>query len=204
MPASAPTGEVRLAADQEAPPTASAPVSQPEAAQRLRQAALRFAAMGDDKLALARLNEARALDPHDPLLLLKLGETHERLGQYDESSGAFEELRTLRPDDPDALAGLARSAVARGRYPEARDHLRRVLQLQPDAGEFWLYYGDVEHKLGQRERAVEAWQKALDHSAADLALRDKASERLRFLGRKAGSPGSKTTNAWPAPQPHRP
>jgi predicted TPR repeat methyltransferase len=59
--------------------------------------------------------------------------------------------------------------------------LQTLLRLSPESGRFWLRYGDVLHKLGRTDEAVDAWDRVLDVRDAVKVDRTKARERLNYF-----------------------
>ncbi|NUQ50851.1 MAG: tetratricopeptide repeat protein, partial [Phycisphaerae bacterium] len=135
----------------------------------------------------ARLREAVALWPGSSDLLASLGGVQLRARRLDQASHAFQRALQLDPKHRAALEGAALVGVAQNRYPEARDHLRKLLELEPRAGRFWLHYGDVEHRLGQRRSALDAWRRVLSLESDESDLRSRALRRLSlFAGDAVG------------------
>ncbi|MBW7905134.1 MAG: tetratricopeptide repeat protein [Phycisphaerae bacterium] len=156
-------------------------------AQALLGKALEFERRGEPELAAARLREAVALWPGSSDLLASLGGVQLRARRLDQASHAFQRALQLDPKHRAALEGAALVGVAQNRYPEARDHLRKLLELEPRAGRFWLHYGDVEHRLGQRRSALDAWRRVLSLESDESDLRSRALRRLSlFAGDAVG------------------
>jgi tetratricopeptide (TPR) repeat protein len=170
----------------------------------LRELAQRFMRDGQYVLAAARYEDALALTPADPDLLVDLGSALYRANRYDTAQLRFDEALTAAPDHVGALEGLALVAATQKRYAQAREYLQRLQQLQPDSASVWLRSGDVEHKLGHAAAARNAWERVLQARTSDPLLRAKAQRRLEYFG--AGPPSaapSETESAWPvsSPQP---
>lgn len=166
---------------------ASAP-SQPEThpnragQEYLRRLATRFMLEQRYDLAAARLEDALATSPNDADLLVDLGSALYRSGRYDDADVRFNKALEARPDHTGALEGLALVAATQKRYPQARTHLQHLLRLMPESGRTWLHYGDIEHKLGNVDLALEAWERVLELDDAEDSSRQKAEKRLRYFG----------------------
>ena len=138
------------------------------------------------QLALARYDQARRLlsqalelAPDDPGLLAALGTVWLRSGQRDKAEEILSQaLAHGRP--PEALEGLALIAALRHDWPTARQRLRELLELQPRSALVWLRLGDIEHRMGRKAAARDAWQRART-LAREKALKKRAEERLRLL-----------------------
>jgi hypothetical protein len=150
-------------------------------AQALLEKALDFERRGEPELAAARLREAVALWPGNSDLLASLGGALLRTRRLDQASRAFQQALELDPKHRAALEGVALVGVAQNRYPDARDHLRKLLEQEPRVGRFWLHYGDVEHRLGQRQSALDAWRRVLSLESNESDLRSRALRRLSLF-----------------------
>lgn len=150
--------------------------------ERLRRRARERIEAARYEQALALLKRARSLDPDDPETLATLGTLWLRMGKRDQARPLFERALRQQPDSTQALEGLALIAALQHDYPQARRHLLRLLEIKPDAAEMWLRLGDIEHRLGRRDAADRAWQRAaaLAHES-DIA--DRARRRLQLLAR---------------------
>jgi MSHA biogenesis protein MshN len=78
--------------------------------------------------------------------------------------------------------GLEASLLAReGRHQEAINLYRQLLRLQPDHGRWWLGLALSSEKLGQRQQAVDAYQKALASSGLTQKARAFVQQKLASL-----------------------
>jgi len=175
--------------------------------RRLRAAAAIFLSQGQYDLAAARLEDALALSPPDPDLLVHLGYVLHRLGRYDQATQRFESALKLLPDYAEALEGLALVAATQKRYALAQQYMQHLQRLRPESGQVWLRSGDIEHRLGNLPAALAAWKRVLTVSQADAELQQKARRRLEYfgLGVKTGDrlPSSTSPTWLNASEPHR-
>lgn len=155
--------------------------------EHLRTLAGRFMSEGRWALAAARYRDALELSPDDADLLVDLGSAEYRLGRYDDATGRFRAALDALPNHIGALEGLALVAATQKRYPQAREHLQHLLELVPDSGANWLRYGDIQHRLGNTPRALDAWQRVLRLNG-DADLQNKAQRRIEFFGHKSDAP----------------
>jgi len=156
--------------------------------RRLRELAAGFIATGRYSLAIARLEDALRLAPDDVDTLAELGHVLVRLQRYEEADARFAQAVQLRPDHLSALDGLALVDAARKRYADARVHLRELLRMHPESGAHWLRLGDMAHRVGNGDEALEAWEKVLSIPGADEELRAKVRRRLEYFGRPTHRP----------------
>lgn len=151
----------------------------------LREAALRYLREGRLGLAEARLRDALERAPQQTDLLIDLGTVLYHAKRYDDAGSWYQRASGLEPNHLGAIEGLAVVAATQRRYPEARQHLERLLTKQPDSGLTWLRMGDVEHKLGRADAAVEAWRRAANASDSSRDVRSRAEVRLQRFGAPA-------------------
>lgn len=179
---------VKLALDANAVPDTPPDVDDRPQLQKLRELGGRFMSEGRYALAAARYRDALDLTPDDPDLLTDLGSALYRLGKYAPAHEHFAAAADLTPNHVAAIEGLALVAATQKRYPEAREHLRTLLKLMPESGKTWLRYGDIEHKLGNTYRAINAWDHVLELPTPDDEVREMARRRLDYFrpGRPAG------------------
>jgi tetratricopeptide (TPR) repeat protein len=107
------------------PPTqlAGMPESTPsERALALAEAASFDFALGDESAALAKLEEAVAVDASCFEAWLAKAEVHFSLRQFDEALAAGEQALVLRPKDIHIHTSLSRIWMERGDKPKAEHH----------------------------------------------------------------------------------
>ena len=179
VPPDPPTAQAEPAVAAPPPPL---PEMESPRVQKLRTLADQHLAAGRYGLAEARLNDALDEAPGDPDVLLSLGEVLFRAKRYSDAERRFRTALEHSPDNERALEGLALVANTARRYPEAREHLQRLLRQRPAAGHTWLRLGDVEHRLGRRTEAVDAWRKAVEMTDAKSDIHAWAQDRLRLFG----------------------
>jgi tetratricopeptide (TPR) repeat protein len=74
-------------------------------------------------------------------------------------------LRTVKaePENPTYLDTYAWILFRLHRYEEAKEYIDRTLKNDPDSAFVLLEHaGDIYYHVGNKEKAVELWQKALD------------------------------------------
>ncbi|GAC1437548.1 MAG: hypothetical protein NVSMB68_09460 [Thermoanaerobaculia bacterium] len=114
------------------------------------------------------------IDPAAQLVRVQFGDRKARWVQFDRLESAWKggghAQIVIAPKDP-AADGL-RAAVAleeAGKYADAASAYRAILAAHPDATVAWTNLGNAEMQLGDKEKAEEAFRKALtlDGSSAD-------------------------------------
>ena len=69
----------------------------------------------------------------------------------------------LHPDNATYLDTYAWVFFKRENYSLAKFYMERAISLEEEPGRVMLeHYGDILYKVGQIEKAVEQWQKALE------------------------------------------
>jgi Tfp pilus assembly protein PilF len=66
-----------------------------------------------------------------------------------------------------------------GKYEEALGYLQKAVS-KPTGGDstIWDHLGDCQEKLGQKDKAVESWRRALDDARKESMPEPKLLERL--------------------------
>lgn len=158
----------------------------------------------DQARALALLQKAQEIRPHDLHVVYLEARIHEALGEDAEAEAALEKLRFFRIQPwLDARLGsllveTALELVENGVWsrPQALDYasvlvwqhpreasteqfLRAVLRRYPDDADVWLLLGEWRRRRGEFEAARDVYRHVLelwpDHPAAFLALRQMES-----------------------------
>jgi predicted O-linked N-acetylglucosamine transferase (SPINDLY family) len=108
------------------------PSAQTEEAIALVQTAIQLKKTGQLAAALAKYEEAIALDDTRPDIWFNLGNLFQQLQRRNEAEQAFEQALALNPDFYQAHLNLANSQRDRGAVELAISHYRRVIELKPD------------------------------------------------------------------------
>jgi tetratricopeptide (TPR) repeat protein len=105
--------------------------------------------------AVARLEQAAAVDENDPDGWRYLGEALAYEGRNAEAAKAFERALALRPGDDAALVGLGHVAFAVGRGDESIAHLRRAVEHDPANAGALRALVEALRREGRLEEALE-------------------------------------------------
>ena len=116
---------------------------------------------GNAEKGLASLLRAEAAEPHLPNLHLRLGETYLRCKRVEDASRAFQRALEIDGDSPEAHVGLSMVYLRQRRFEEAASEALMAVGLQhfSPLGHFNL--GIALARLGQRERAILAFETSL-------------------------------------------
>jgi tetratricopeptide (TPR) repeat protein len=93
-------------------------------------------------------------------------------------------FRTIKaePKNPTYLDTYAWILFMQKRYEEARKYIDQTLENDSDTSAVLLEHaGDIYYHVGEKERAVEFWQKALERASEESEIKN---ERKQVLIRK--------------------
>ncbi|MGA7752005.1 MAG: alkaline phosphatase family protein [Candidatus Sulfotelmatobacter sp.] len=140
------------------PEPAKAPASRPWADWLIGTIEL---ADGNAEKGLASLLRAEAAEPHLPNLHLRLGETYLRCKRVEDAGRAFHRALEIDGDSPEAHVGLSMVYLRQRKFEEAASEALIAVGLQhfSPLGHFNL--GIALARLGQRERAILAFETSL-------------------------------------------
>jgi tetratricopeptide (TPR) repeat protein len=117
----------------------------------------------------ARVNEIQELKATEAAV----AEAAERLRQGDTAAAvaSLSELVARKPGDANAQFLLGLGYARQQKYAEAKGPLTRVTELSPGFAGAWLELAGCQRRLGERDAALEAYEKALalDATNADAA-----------------------------------
>jgi Flp pilus assembly protein TadD len=119
-------------------------------------------AAADRNLETTRADYEQKLtaQPKDPVLLNKLGEVLERMGQVDEAAARFARAVALQPLEATYRINLARAAGQLGQMQRSIDQYREAARLRPRDYEVVNALGLALQKKGDDEAAVAEFTKA--------------------------------------------
>ena len=79
------------------------------------------------EMAAHTLEQARAIKPKEPTILVTLGETYSEEREYERARDAYREAIEVEPGMTEAAIGLAYACIALGQHNEAADALERLI-----------------------------------------------------------------------------
>jgi tetratricopeptide (TPR) repeat protein len=129
------------------------------------------------------LSNAAQSNPNDVPLHHLLGDIQAQLGNADEAVAAWQHAAEVQRT-PENLNKLAQGLIQFGRWQEAEQTLNEALQLNPNFIDAHFYLGELfrsRDDSGDRQRAVEAYQRYLAAAPADAPWRALAETHLREL-----------------------
>ncbi|MCB1056769.1 MAG: tetratricopeptide repeat protein [Acidobacteria bacterium] len=127
--------------------------------------------LGRQPEAIQQLEEARNRNPDDAAVRTDLGLAYARGGRTDDAAREFRAaLERSKPKDEAHWLALYNLGVYYGesdRPEQAIPYLERCLDAAPAYFDAWRYLGIVEQRLEHLDRAVEAYEKALEITPDD-------------------------------------
>ncbi|MDD2702129.1 MAG: tetratricopeptide repeat protein, partial [Sideroxydans sp.] len=117
--------------------------------------------MGRTRDALAPMEKAAALSPHDAEAHYNLGIALQELGKLDAAEASYAHALRINPDFAPAHGNRGAVLHSLGRLEDAENSLRRALQLKPDYAEAYSNLGIVLHAAGKFEEAQASYRSAL-------------------------------------------
>jgi lipopolysaccharide biosynthesis regulator YciM len=136
-------------------------------------------AQGNERAAVGALVRAISLAPRSVATLESLAMALEHAGAWERAAAAWERHEKLvegrrrrdsRHGRGHALAGQAATALAEGDERKARKLAERAVELAYDSGHVWAVRARVESASGDRELALEAWQRAWEATPAAASV----------------------------------
>ncbi len=139
--------------------------------------------------------------------LVKLAAAYRQVGRPELAAERYEQALAVNPYEVPALLGLAELDIELGTkeaLASAEDRLVRLLDWMPENAAAWTDLGVVQFALGRRDKAVEAYDRALANdpynataalNLAQLSLQDGRAERARELFDRAASSVESTEQA---------
>lgn len=153
--------------------------------------------MGNIRKGEIILEEMYEVDPHDPGINNDLGYLYADQGkELEKAESMIQKAVKAEPDNSAYLDSLAWVQYKRGKYSEALVNMEKALeksqakQVASDAT-LWDHLGDIQERLKNVEKAVDAWKKALASAKADARPDTKLIGKLEDkLKSHTGSPGT--------------
>lgn len=100
--------------------------------------------------------------------------------KLDEAKTMIAKALAAEPENPAYLDSMGWVLFKLGEYAQAREHLEKAISLpRGQDSTIFDHLGDVYHKLGEQDKAVDAWKQALDLEAADTHPDEKIVNRVK-------------------------
>jgi len=106
----------------------------------------------------------------DYVIAFGSGLADRKAGRFDRATASFEKALTLRPKSAQVQAFLMEACAswaAQVKPAQAVEPLEKLLRLDPNRASAWRDLGWGRWELGQRDKAMEAWDRALQAGVKD-------------------------------------
>jgi len=135
-----------------------------------------YAAAGEKSRAKAAFEKALASPHSDPRFMERLHVEQAQLLHAETPDALLEVLQRKNPESPHVQFGLATAHIALGNYAQAQPLLEKACAKQA-LPTYLEALGDLYFKLGQNEKAVQAWEKANTLGGASPKLLQKIKKK---------------------------
>lgn len=116
---------------------------------------------GEPSQALGYLEKGLEVAPGDQGLLLRLGQVHEALSNWDQAAQAYLQVLRASPRDVEAMIGMGRVCVRRKEYDSAERWLTRAQRYDADHPDIYFALGLLFFERGRLEKAAKAFGQCL-------------------------------------------
>ncbi len=142
---------------------------------------------GDAEGGVESLQAAQRLAPEDVDVRFQLARAQAAAGDEDAARVTLEQLMADHPERPEAPAVIARMQLRAGDHQGALRTARHLQEYDAGRGEGALLEGHVYADMGERDSAIDAYQRAVDEGRRD-ALGPLVAHRHEAGMDNAGAP----------------
>jgi tetratricopeptide (TPR) repeat protein len=129
---------------------------------------LAYMATRNDDAAISAFKKQIELNPYDEFAYNNLGRSYWQGRKYDDAVIAFNKQLEINPLDKYAHGNLGAMYAEWHKYAEAAPELEKAASLTPDNPELQVSLGDAYLNLGQDDKALAAFDRAVELSATPL------------------------------------
>ncbi len=129
---------------------------------------LAYLAMRQDDQAIAAFQKALDVNPYDEFAFNNLGRAYWQERKYDDAATAFHKQLEINPLDKFAHSNLGAMYAEWHKYDEAAPELEKAASLTPNDPGLQVSLGDAYLNLGQDEKALSAFDRAIEISATPV------------------------------------
>ncbi len=134
----------------------------PKSKQGWNALGLAYLRLGEFSDAAAAFRKEVEVNPYEEHVYNYLGLTLQQQQKYDEAAAAFRKQLEINPLDPVAHAALGALFLEQHKYAEAAPELDKATVLAPDNAELEVSLGQAFLNTGQKDKALEAFQKGVE------------------------------------------
>ncbi len=129
--------------------------------------------------AIAAFKKQLDLNPYDSYANGGIGFAYAMDRKWPEAAAAFQKQLDVNPLDPNAHAALANALMEQRKFAEALPELEKSVSLQPRNGGLLTQLGRVYLELGQNDKGMAAFDKAVELSNTPEVWNNVAYELAR-------------------------
>jgi tetratricopeptide (TPR) repeat protein/transglutaminase-like putative cysteine protease len=129
---------------------------------------LAYLAMRQDDDAIGAFKKAVDVNPYDEFAYNNMGRAYWQDRKYEEAANAFHKQMEINPLDKFAHGNLGSMYAEWHKYDEAAPELEKAASLTPDDPGLQVSLGDAYLNLGQDEKAIAAFDRAVQISATPV------------------------------------
>jgi len=111
--------------------------------------------------ALVCYHRCQSLIDFEDLLLVFMGQCHEKLEEFDQAASYYAKALEINDQNIEGWIGLGICELETEQYDAAYQHLQKVLELDPENAEAWVYIAESCINRNDSAQAIEAYQHAL-------------------------------------------
>ena len=157
-----------------------------------------YSRWSEDALALKEYEILARIEPEDETHLVNLGEQYFQRGDKNKAVEIWK--RIIVKKTPEAYARLAEVYAEHDMGAEAIDMYMKAIALKPKEAGFYRGLAGVYERQRQDDRAIEAWEKVMELTRGDAALkptrREARTRIIAILARKQGNPLTRKAMEW--------
>jgi tetratricopeptide (TPR) repeat protein len=144
----------------------------------------RYFRQGDYDKAIDHYNEYLEYQPGHLQSVYNRGRAYEEMGNYEKALSSYREALDIAPDNTNALMSIGKYHYRNKNFSDAAHYFGRAAK-EANVAEAFFLHGRALHKSGQTEKAMDAYNNALninsDHGQAYLY---RGALKV-FMGRKS-------------------
>jgi tetratricopeptide (TPR) repeat protein len=129
---------------------------------------LAYLATRDNESAIGALHKQIEVNPYDEFAYNNLGRAYWQERKYDDAAAAFHKQLEMNPLDKFAHANLGAMYAEWHKYDDAAPELEKAASLTPESPELQVSLGDAYLNLGQDDKALAAFDHAVELAATPL------------------------------------
>ena len=127
----------------------------------------------DPDSAEAVLRHASSIDPRSVEILVALGDLHVTIGKPNQAEAIYKQALEVAPQNEDIYLSLANFYRRSAKWAEVEATLQKLAALKPQDDKPHVHLGDFFSWLGQQDKALASYQRAMEVNPSSLAARDR-------------------------------